>query len=114
MAAGCTNALDLGGEELPGSWHTLQVALTTTRELDRRAGHEWRYDARHQDLVGSGGTHHPSGDVDRDPTDVGTSRFDLTDVHSRPDLDTDPREEVPKGCGAPKRASRSGEGGQQP
>src|SRR5207237_8960638 len=91
-----------------------QPGRTEGLELEVRPGHQVPHGAGHEDLARAGLGHHPSRDVDGDPTDLGTDDLDLAHVDPRSDLDAEALDVADDLLGAPDGLGRLVERGEEP
>ena len=83
-------------------------------EGDARAGHEVAHRPAHERLARAGERGDPRGDVDRHAAHVVAEQLRLARVHAGADLDAEPAHGARDRGGAPDRARRTVEHGEEP
>src|SRR5512132_1737407 len=111
LLAGGWSALD-HREQLPGSLDALQRMDAAVLQGDIGSNDQVAHGPGGENLPRPRGGHHPSRDVDGDPTDAVAAQLDLAGVQARPELQADAGQLVPEGDRTADRAAGPVEGGQ--
>src|SRR5262245_23238004 len=101
-----------GGEELPLTRDAAKLDCADGLEGDVRARREVAHSPGQHDLAGARRREHARGDVHTDPTEVVAANLNLAGVDGGPDLDPEAASRGAQRQGAPDRAGRRLEAGE--